>query len=51
MHEEIFMSSWFREDGKEKGERRLEKGKETEEESGKKRRREEGKRRELNGEC
>ena len=49
MHEENFLSSWLREDGKNKEERQLEADKETKEETGKKRRRGEG--REENGEC
>ena len=43
MHEEKFLSTWLREDGKNKEEIIGEVGKETEEETGKKRKREEEK--------
>ena len=43
MHEEKFLSSWLREDGKKREEKKLEMGKENEEERSKKRRREEEK--------
>ena len=49
MCEQNFLSSWWREDGKEKEEIIMEAGKETMEERGKKRRR--GDRRERNGKC
>ena len=43
MYEENFLSSWLREDGKEKEERKMEVDKETQGDTGKKRRREEEK--------
>ena len=43
MHEENFMSSWIREEGKHKEERIMDRDKETEEETSKKRTREEEK--------
>ena len=49
MHEEHFLSSWLREDGKNKEEIVREVRKETEEETGKKRIRKEGERRERDG--
>ena len=51
MHENIFLSSWLREDGKDKEERTMEIGKETKEETGKKEEERRGERRERDGEC
>ena len=51
MHEEKLLSSWLREDGKEKEERIMEIGKETNEEMGKKEEERRGERRERDGEC
>ena len=50
MHEENFLSSWLREDGKNKEERIMEVDKETEEETGRKRMRR-GETRERDGDC
>ena len=51
MQAETFLSSWLREDGKEKEEIIMEKGKETKAEMGKKRRREEEKEENETEEC
>ena len=51
MHEHVFLSSWLREDGKDKEERTMEIGKETKEETGKKEEERRGERRERDGEC
>ena len=48
MHEENFLSSWPREDGREEEEKTAKVGEENEEESGEKRR---GESREQNGKC
>ena len=51
MYEENFLTSWLRDDGKNKEERIMEANKETKEETGKKRFKRRGERREREGNC